>query len=78
MVYWWLNIILFQHRLRLADSAVRVSPNYLGFLVLDKVFGIYLTATALIGFIALIGIAVNNAIILLEYTDTKCAEKDFH
>lgn len=40
-----------------------------GFLVLDKVFGIYLTATALIGFIALIGIAVNNAIILLEYTD---------
>lgn len=40
-----------------------------GFFILDTVFGIYLTATALIGFIALIGIAVNNAIILLEYVD---------
>ncbi|NBD73803.1 hypothetical protein GVX82_02055 [Patescibacteria group bacterium] len=38
-----------------------------GFLVLDQVFGVYLTATALIGFIALIGIVVNNAIIYLEY-----------
>jgi multidrug efflux pump subunit AcrB len=38
-----------------------------GFLLLDSGFGIYLTATALIGFIALIGIVVNNAIIFLEY-----------
>ncbi len=40
-----------------------------GFLVLDQVFGILLTATALIGFIALIGIVVNNAIIYLEYVE---------
>ena len=38
-----------------------------GFLLLDRMFGIYLTATALIGFIALIGLVVNNAIIYLEY-----------
>lgn len=38
-----------------------------GFFVLDSLFGIYLTATALIGFIALIGLVVNNAIIFLEY-----------
>ncbi len=41
----------------------------IGFLFLDNVFGIYLTATALIGFIALIGIVVNNAIIFSEYVD---------
>ncbi|MBP6881116.1 MAG: efflux RND transporter permease subunit [Candidatus Pacebacteria bacterium] len=40
-----------------------------GFLFLDTVFGIYLTATALIGFIALIGIVVNNAILFLEYVE---------
>ena len=40
-----------------------------GFLLLDQGFGIYLTATALIGFIALIGIVVNNAIIYLEYVE---------
>lgn len=40
-----------------------------GFLLLDQGFGIYLTATALIGFIALIGIVVNNAIIFLEYVE---------
>lgn len=40
-----------------------------GFLALDNLFGIYLTATALIGFIALIGIVVNNAIIFLEYVE---------
>ena len=40
-----------------------------GFFVLDSLFGIYLTATALIGFIALIGIVVNNAIIYLEYVE---------
>jgi len=40
-----------------------------GFLVLDTVFGVYLTATALIGFIALIGLVVNNAIIYLEYVE---------
>lgn len=38
-----------------------------GFLLLDQGFSIYLTATALIGFIALIGLVVNNAIIYLEY-----------
>jgi multidrug efflux pump subunit AcrB len=41
----------------------------IGFFVLDTLFGIYLTATALIGFIALIGIVVNNAIIYLEYVE---------
>jgi multidrug efflux pump subunit AcrB len=40
-----------------------------GFLILDTGFGVYLTATALIGFIALIGIVVNNAIIYLEYVE---------
>lgn len=40
-----------------------------GFLLLDQGFGIYLTATALIGFIALIGLVVNNAIIFLEYVE---------
>ncbi|MCA9366515.1 efflux RND transporter permease subunit, partial [Candidatus Kaiserbacteria bacterium] len=40
-----------------------------GFLLLDQVFGVYLTATALIGFIALIGLVVNNAIIFLEYVE---------
>jgi multidrug efflux pump subunit AcrB len=37
-----------------------------GFTILDAVADIPLTATALIGFIALIGIVVNNAIIFLE------------
>jgi multidrug efflux pump subunit AcrB len=46
----------------------------LGFFVLDVGFGIYLTATALIGFIALIGIVVNNAIIYLEYVEQALAE----
>ncbi len=40
-----------------------------GFLLLDNGFGVYLTATALIGFIALIGLVVNNAIIYLEYVE---------
>ncbi len=40
-----------------------------GFLVLDSGFDLYLTATALIGFIALIGLVVNNAIIFLEYVE---------
>ncbi|MCA9362492.1 efflux RND transporter permease subunit [Candidatus Kaiserbacteria bacterium] len=40
-----------------------------GFFLLDVGFNIYLTATALIGFIALIGIVVNNAIIYLEYVE---------
>ena len=38
-----------------------------GFFVLSILSSVYLTATALIGFIALIGIVVNNAIIFLEY-----------
>jgi multidrug efflux pump subunit AcrB len=37
-----------------------------GFAILDATAHVPLTATALIGFIALIGIVVNNAIILLE------------
>jgi len=40
-----------------------------GFFVLDSLFSVYLTATALIGFIALIGLVVNNAIIYLEYVE---------
>jgi|AntRauTorckE6833_2_1112554.scaffolds.fasta_scaffold02054_5 multidrug efflux pump subunit AcrB len=40
-----------------------------GFFLLDSVANIYLTATALIGFIALIGLVVNNAIIFLEYVE---------
>ena len=40
-----------------------------GFAILDALYGIPLTATALIGFIALLGIVVNNAIIYLEYLD---------
>lgn len=40
-----------------------------GFFLLDTVAHIYLTATALIAFIALIGIVVNNAIIFLEYVE---------
>lgn len=47
---------------------------FTGFLFLDQLFGIYLTATALIGFIALIGIVVNNAIIYLEYVEQSIAE----
>jgi multidrug efflux pump subunit AcrB len=47
---------------------------FTGFLFLDSLFGIYLTATALIGFIALIGIVVNNAIIYLEYVEQSLAE----
>ncbi len=45
-----------------------------GFTLLDHGFGIYLTATALIGFIALIGIVVNNAIIFLEYVEQALAD----
>lgn len=45
-----------------------------GFTLLDQGFGIYLTATALIGFIALIGIVVNNAIIYLEYVEQAVAD----
>jgi len=44
-----------------------------GFFILDVFFDIYLTATALIGFIALIGIVVNNAIIYLEYVEQSVA-----
>jgi multidrug efflux pump subunit AcrB len=40
-----------------------------GFFFLDQFFGIFLTATSLIGVIALMGIVVNNAILYLEYLD---------
>ncbi len=40
-----------------------------GFAILDAINGTFLTATALIGFIALLGIVVNNAIIYLEYLE---------
>lgn len=46
-----------------------------GFFILDLTYDVYLTATALIGFIALIGIVVNNAILYLEYVD-ELKEKD--
>lgn len=50
-----------------------------GFFLLDSGFNIYLTATALIGFIALIGIVVNNAIIYLEYVEqAKVAGASYH
>jgi multidrug efflux pump subunit AcrB len=45
-----------------------------GFLFLDQFFGIYLTATALIGFIALIGIVANNAIIFSGYLNQRLAD----
>jgi multidrug efflux pump subunit AcrB len=40
-----------------------------GFAILDFVNGTFLTATSLIGFIALMGIVVNNAILYLEYVE---------
>ncbi|MCF7917584.1 efflux RND transporter permease subunit [Candidatus Gracilibacteria bacterium] len=40
-----------------------------GFAILDAGWGTFLTATSLIGFIALMGIVVNNAIMYLEYFD---------
>lgn len=40
-----------------------------GFALLDAGWGIFLTATSLIGFIALMGIVVNNAIMYLEYLE---------
>jgi multidrug efflux pump subunit AcrB len=40
-----------------------------GFAILDALNGTFLTATSLIGFIALMGIVVNNAILYLEYFD---------
>ncbi|NJP03812.1 efflux RND transporter permease subunit, partial [Candidatus Gracilibacteria bacterium] len=40
-----------------------------GFAILDAGWGIFLTATSLIGFIALMGIVVNNAIMYLEYLE---------
>lgn len=40
-----------------------------GFAILDAGWGVFLTATSLIGFIALMGIVVNNAIIYLEYLE---------
>jgi multidrug efflux pump subunit AcrB len=45
-----------------------------GFALLDLFFGTFLTATTLIGFIALMGIVVNNAILLLEYIEQLKAE----
>ncbi len=40
-----------------------------GFAILDAGWGVFLTATSLIGFIALMGIVVNNAIMYLEYLE---------
>lgn len=45
-----------------------------GFAVLDAAWGTFLTATSLIGFIALMGIVVNNAILYLEYYSQSLAE----
>ncbi len=45
-----------------------------GFAVLDAMDGVFLTATSLIGFIALMGIVVNNAILYLEYYGQRVSE----
>ena len=45
-----------------------------GFALLDATWGTFLTATSLIGFIALMGIVVNNAILYLEYYGQSLAE----
>lgn len=45
-----------------------------GFALLDAQSGTFLTATSLIGFIALMGIVVNNAILYLEYYGQSLAE----
>ena len=45
-----------------------------GFALLDELWGTFLTATSLIGFIALMGIVVNNAILYLEYYSQLLAE----
>ncbi|HLE12410.1 MAG: hypothetical protein A2504_01370 [Bdellovibrionales bacterium RIFOXYD12_FULL_39_22] len=47
-------------------GAIGVLP---GFMILGWSSGIYFTATSMIGMIALAGIAVNNAILLLEYVN---------
>jgi len=44
-----------------------------GFAILAP-FGIYFSATAMIGLIALIGIVVRNSIILIEFIEDKCKE----
>ncbi len=46
-----------------------------GFALLDAQMGTFLTATSLIGFIALMGIVVNNAILYLEYYSQLLLEK---
>lgn len=48
-----------------------------GFALLDSVADIHLTATGLIGFIALIGIVVNNAILFLEYVTELKEKKEY-
>jgi multidrug efflux pump subunit AcrB len=45
-----------------------------GFALLDAGWGVFLTATSLIGFIALMGIVVNNAIMYLEYLEILLAQ----
>lgn len=45
-----------------------------GFALLDAQWGTFLTATSLIGFIALMGIVVNNAILYLEYYSQSLSE----
>ncbi|MCB0210918.1 MAG: efflux RND transporter permease subunit [Anaerolineae bacterium] len=45
-----------------------------GFALLDAAWGTFLTATSLVGFIALMGIVVNNAILYLEYYGQSLAE----
>jgi len=48
-------------------SIIGIMP---GFAIMGKLTGEYFTATSMIGAIALAGIAVNNAIILLEYINS--------
>jgi multidrug efflux pump subunit AcrB len=57
----------------LAFSLLGVLP---GFAILGATIGTYFNATSMIGVIALAGIVVNNAIILLEYLKQKQAQYD--
>lgn len=67
------SILVAQYRSFLMPALIMVTVFFAflgimpGFAILDAIDGTYLTATALIGFIALIGIVVNNAILYLEY-----------
>ncbi len=66
-------VLVFQFRSFLAPALIMttIPLGFIGilpgFAILDAQWGTFLTATSLIGFIALMGIVVNNAILYLEY-----------